>query len=130
VYNPPDISKEDEQKLFSVLKQASTHRHVILTGDFNHPSINWSTFECDNEGEDFLDCVNDCFWFQHVLEPTRGENVLDLVFSSEEEMVQDVEVGETCSSSDHNMVRFSVACSSVASESGSKNQSVNFRKAN
>jgi hypothetical protein len=64
------------------------------------------------------------------LEPTRGDNVLDLVFSSEEEVIQDVKVGETFSNSDHNMVRFSVACSSITSESGSKNQSVDFRKAN
>ena len=57
---------------------------------------------------DFLDLTQDLFLTQHVREPTRGNNVLDLVFSSDPDSVSDVKVcallSETC---DHNIVEFS-----------------------
>ena len=37
-------------------------------------------------------------------EPTRGANVLDLIFCSEEDLVSDVVVGECLAGSDHHMV--------------------------
>ena len=37
-------------------------------------------------------------------EPTRGANVLDLIFCSEEDLVSDVVVGECLAFSDHHMV--------------------------
>ena len=40
----------------------------------------------------FLLLAQDCFLTQHVLEPTRGGNVLDLILSSQNELVDNVKV--------------------------------------
>ena len=45
-------------------------------GDFNHGHIQWKSLE-STRGNDqqFLFLIQDSFLTQHVLEPTRGENV-------------------------------------------------------
>ena len=56
-------------------------------GYFNHRHIQWKSLE-STRGEDqqFLLLIQDSFLTQHVLEPTRGENVLDLVLSPQHEL--------------------------------------------
>ena len=51
-------------------------------GHFNYGHIQWKSLE-STEGEDqqFLFLIQDSFLTLHVLEPTRGENVLDIVLS-------------------------------------------------
>ena len=49
------------------------------------------------------------FLTQHVVEPTREENILDLVVSTEENMIEDVQVGERFGSNDHQLIRFTIA---------------------
>ena len=43
---------------------------------------------------------------QHVTEPTRYDNILDLVFSSEADMIEDVDVREPAVNSDHCTIHF------------------------
>ena len=52
-------------------------------GDFNHGHTQWKSLESTG-GEDrqFLLLIRDSFLTQHVLEPTKGYNVLDIVVSS------------------------------------------------
>ena len=42
----------------------------------------------------FLNLVQDSFLFQHMLEPTRDKNVLDIVLSSQKEFVDNVNICE------------------------------------
>ena len=59
----------------------------------------------------FLKCINDNFLIQHVEDNTRGKNILDLVFTSEENMIENLRVGELFGTSDHQIIRWSmVAC--------------------
>ena len=51
---------------------------------------------------------------QHVLEPTRGENVLDIVLLSQKELVDNVKIHEPLGISDHNQIHFDI---NVKSES-------------
>ena len=51
-----------------------------------------------------VDFKHDNFLSQKVQEPTRGANVLDLIFWSEDDLVSDVVVGECLAGSDHHMV--------------------------
>ena len=57
-------------------------------GYFNHGHIQLKFLD-STRGEDqqFLLLIHDSFLTQHVLEPTRGENVLDLVLSQQHELV-------------------------------------------
>ena len=63
-----------------------------------------------------------------MLEPTRGENVLDIVLSSQKELVDNVKIHEPLGNSDHNQIHFDI---NVKSES--KNKKLikrNFHKGN
>ena len=58
---------------------------------FNFPHLNWSNLESDDKSnEQFLDLIQDCYLTQHVLNPIRGSNVLDLFLTSESSMVDTV----------------------------------------
>ena len=52
--------------------------------------------------------IRDNFLIQHVLEPTRGGRVLDLVLSSQKEFVDNVKIQEPLGSSDHNQLHFNI----------------------
>ena len=52
-----------------------------------------------------------------MLEPTRAENVLDIVLSSEKELVDNVKILEPFGNSDHNQIHFDI---NVKSESKNK----------
>ena len=43
----------------------------------------------------FLFLIQDSFLTQHAIEPTRGENVLDVVLSSQNELVDNVKIYES-----------------------------------
>ena len=51
-------------------------------GDFNYGHIQWKSVESTgDEDQQFLLLIQNSFLTQHTLEPTRGENVLDLLLS-------------------------------------------------
>jgi len=51
---------------------------------------------------EIYDLIN--YLYQHVREPTRESNILDLVISSDINMVPEVEVLELLGNSDHNII--------------------------
>ena len=54
--------------------------------DFNHGHIRWKSLESTGgEDQQFIFLIRESFLTQHVLEPTRGENVLDIVLLSQKE---------------------------------------------
>ena len=62
-------------------------------GDFNHGHIQWKSLESTGgKDQQFLLLIQDSFLTQHMLERTRGENVLDLVLSSQNELVDNVKI--------------------------------------
>ena len=63
---------------------------------------------------------------QQVLEPTRGKNMLDLVITTNEGLIRNLQVGEPFS--DHNSIAFEVTMSS--SKNPSHKKVYNFTKAN
>ena len=63
--------------------------------------------------EEFLDLVNDCYLAQHVNTPTRDSSVLDLVFSSENGMVENLHVKKHLGNSDHNIITWDISFDST-----------------
>ena len=54
---------------------------AALMGHFNHGHIQWKSLEgTGGEDQQILFLIQESFLTQHVLEPTRGENVLDIVY--------------------------------------------------
>ena len=80
-------------------------KHVMLMGDFSYPDIVWSTHHSQSHhGQSFVDAIDDCFLTQHVNAATRGDSVLDLVFTDEPIMIDNVGVMSCLGNSDHNVL--------------------------
>ena len=113
-YRPPDSKIEEDERLFDIIKTISSET-VLIMGDFNFPSIKWDLQSAsDSNSAKFLDCVDDCFLWQHVDVATRGENILDLVLSSEQNLVESLTVGEPFGNSDHCVIRWDVVIKKCA----------------
>ena len=84
-------------------------RRLVAIGDFNVPEVTWEPTHSGRAGPrierhsrratEFLDACELCGLTQHVCQPTRGENTLDLVLTTEMEV--DVSVREGIFDSDH-----------------------------
>ena len=128
VYRSPNINEEDNTKIKNAIKEVSKGECIIM-GDFNHGHIQWNSLESTGiEDQQFLFLIQDSFLTQHVLEPTRGENVLDIVLSSQKELVDNVKICEPLGNSDHNQIHFDI---NVKSEGkNKKTYKRNFHKGN
>jgi hypothetical protein len=82
--------------------------------------------QAEKDGAIFVEAVTDSFLTQHVKEATRGNNILDLVFSSEPDMVEDLLIDCPVSNSDHNVLRWTLICSVVKEDSEVKK--LNYHK--
>ncbi|KAL8594440.1 hypothetical protein ACOMHN_018148 [Nucella lapillus] len=112
IYRSPSSSHENTSELNALLGKATeaATQDLLLIGDFNFPSIDWKQ-EISEVGPEqpatlFLKATQDAFLVQHQKDPTRyreGEksNVLDLVFSNREELVEEITVSPGMGKSDH-----------------------------
>ena len=92
-------------------------------GDFNHGHIQWTSLQSTaREYQEFLNLVQDSFLSQHVLEATRGENVIDIVLSSQKEFVDKVKICEPLGCSDHTQIHF------IIKVKGELNRKIRYRK--
>ena len=66
--------------------------------------------------EIFIKIVQDCFLTQHVQEPTRQSNILDLVLTIEPNMIDNLTVKENFSASDHQIVECELIAETVVNE--------------
>jgi len=98
------------------------YTHVLICGDFNYPNINWSTLSCGmSHSQTFLDAVNDSYSHQHVTEPTHFRrnitpNILDLILTNEEAMVNAIQYLPVIGSSDLVCLQFDLLCYSASSK--------------
>lgn len=107
-YRSPTMSDDENKCLMDTIRLFSRDS-VVIMGDFNHRDIDWKRWQSDSiKGQEFLDVMNDLFLTQHVNQETRGSNILDLVFSSETGLVEDLEVCSPVSNSDHNSLLFKI----------------------
>ena len=107
VYRPPAQHRDEDRDLYQLLLQLVEGRVSIVMGDFNC-HVNWETRETCVENAELLTFVNDGFLTQWIKEPTRGHNILDLVLTSEDDIVDEVNVDEELGGSDHRVIRFTV----------------------
>ena len=83
---------------------------TIITGDFNCRNIDWANLTAPSDGiQDTLLRLSIVDSFEQVVSaPTRGNNILDLVFTNEPLAVCNVNVGSPLSNSDHCKVFFNI----------------------
>ena len=126
IYRSPNSCTENNQSLLESFRKISSKKAVVL-GDFNFPDIDWHSCSSGPHGRDFLEVVSDGFFTQHVLFPTRDNNCLDLVFSTDENMVKNVASGGKVGSSDHDLISFDLCC--FSNFQGSNRTVLDFSKA-
>ena len=92
VYRSPNINEADNTKIQKAIKEVSKGECIIM-GDFNLGHIQWKYLESTGGDDQYFLClIQESFLTQHMLEPTRGENVLDIVLSSQNELVDNVKI--------------------------------------
>ena len=110
--------------------------HLLVAGDFNIPHIDWEiNFSAAHEHHHshiLLQAIADCFLFQHVRSPTRfrhGEspNILDLILSNDESLIQKLSYHPGLGSSDHVILRFQISCAAKVTPTLTKKR--NFGRA-
>ena len=78
-------------------------------GDFNRSGISWETLQCDKDGERLMDLAQDNFLTQYVNQPTTIHNsLLDLVFSTEPNVVSNLQVHDRFQLGVHHSITFEV----------------------
>ena len=115
-YRRGSSSQENNDIMLRILKEISKlkYNYILLMGDFNLPDINWmdwtcSTDETSNINYQFIECLRDSYFFQHIVEPTRArgtdkQNTLDLILTSEEGMVSNIDIAAPLGKSNHSVI--------------------------
>lgn len=127
-YKSPSATEMELDAMYDCIKRGCRmFSRAVVCGDFNCPSINWQLLDAVDQSDlKFVELVEDCFLTQHVLEATREQNILDLVLSSVESLVDKVEVLEHFANSDHRIVSFNLL---VGTKSAVwKRESRNYRR--
>ena len=120
--SPSDANKEAQlhsiRKVNSLIKKiVELYDNVVITGDFNLKEIDWTNEHVPPEKDhllSFISNLQECFLYQHIIQPTRFRqneepNILDLILSSEEGMIQDLRYLPPLGESDHVTLRFNVS---------------------
>ena len=120
VYRSQHLSQSGNDALNShLIKTAKSTSHVNICGDFNFGNINWATQESKTSEASlenkFLTAVRDSFMHQHVVEPTRNRgsdepSLLDLTFTNEEDMLQNLQYLAPLGKSDHQVLTWHFTC--------------------
>lgn len=115
-YRPGDCTLTATKSLLR-RAESSISEQFLLCGDLNLPSIDWETLTAsDAPGRRLLDFSLQNNLTQHVASPTRGKNILDLLLGNRD-LLSNVQVKESFSNSDHNIVQFQLNCETNKQES-------------
>ena len=73
------------------------------------PSVYWNLLHaCTPSSQMFLNTVLDCYLVQVVDKPTRGDNILDLMLTSNKALIDNVNIEEPFVSLHHCVARFDI----------------------
>ncbi|XP_062576944.1 uncharacterized protein LOC134238855 [Saccostrea cucullata] len=92
----PQRNKKDLDELSISLEKASvstSKKNIILAGDFNCPDIEWNNMSIKNGNDrdiqqQLIDIANSSGLSQIHDQPTRGDNLLDLVFTANPSVIK------------------------------------------
>jgi len=110
-YHSPNIAfsdKENDDMLCDLLNEVRG-KPLLLMGDFNYPDIDWHTSHGQSPASKKpVNSIEDGFMTQHVMEGTCNGAILDLVITSETDMVDSVSVLNSLGNSDRNMLKWDI----------------------
>ena len=129
LYRSPLSSCSNDAILCSLVNEAclSFDGHKMILGDFNCPDIDWEHISSQPSTQFLVDCCNNNFLHQMVTVPTRGDNILDLVFVDDSSFVADLHVSAPFPGSDHLSVNVTIEFDNFSnSDNGNYNLSKSF----
>ncbi len=104
VYRPPKQQPADDAALCEEIQTTIRNKNAVVIGNFNCPNINWNLMHGDQEGNRLVNMVEDSFLSQLMTQPMRGNNILDLLLTTDTDLVSECKVGEILSGCDHHMI--------------------------
>ena len=139
IYRSPNSNIENNKELLNLFLKAKdlNPSHTLIMGDFNLGEINWrmdnSHTNENHIASQFLECIRDCFLYQHVKENTRYRagsepSLLDLLLTNEENMINSVSYMPGLGKSDHLQLMFTFNCYTETSQT--VYEKLNFFKGN
>ena len=128
VYRPPSQVRNIDDELFEKIAEFSSLYESVILGDFNIPVANWGDALTSHSGKTLYENLQESSLHQHITHPTRGDNILDLVFTTCDNLVSNVVIGSEFSSSDHRVITFDISID-AANLPESHEKVLDFRKA-
>ena len=116
---PPSSSDDYFTSLAASLKKIAPTSNVLFSVDFNLPAIDLTVslpMSSDRSSSRFCDILKDFSLFQLIKEPTRGNHILDLLFTNDLNAVSSVEFCDNVPGTDHNAISFTLCFTSKTRE--------------
>ena len=110
VYRPPAQNSYVDNELYEQISDISIHNDAIIFGDFNLPVTVWGGTLNSHSGHKLYSNILESSLYQHIHEPTRGESILDIVLSTNDNQINNVDIGPEFSTSDYKSVFFTIEC--------------------
>ena len=134
IYRPPNSEKDKFEEMIKEIRNtlkdiAKPMPNILICGDFNFPFLEWKNIngniigektkgctQSDREQLDLLIRLNNDFQLtQEISENTRKENCLDLLFTNNSDLIQNIKIYDTIHS-DHKMIEVFTRLSSKPNE--------------
>ena len=123
VYRPPDTTQTEFNECINnvenYFKDKTLHENIVILGDFNLPHLKWNLVETkvisnmESGGPiteqiaaaRLLELTESLFCQQTITKPTRINNVLDLIFTNNEDLLSEIIISECDPGiSDHKLI--------------------------
>ena len=121
-YQSPSSSEENNRELAELISKALSESHIThipIFGDFNYINIDWEHMnaDLDKESELFYN-INENLLVQHINVNTlhklgNSPSRLDLIFTNEEDMMEDIKCLAPLGKSDHLGLSFKLVTSAI-----------------
>lgn len=103
-YRPPSSSPESDESIFNEIQNLANKYETIILGDFNLTCNNWGGPLLCNGGKELYENLLQSEFDQMINEPTRENNLLDLLLVTDSNIINNIGVEEGYS--DHRSVVF------------------------
>ena len=103
-----DLETTDGGEFYTMLEEILLSEHeCVMMGDFNLPNTDWTLQRpTPAPGIKLMQLLVDNNLTQHVHETTRQNNILDLVISTEKELIVNLKITDKIG--DHQAITFSI----------------------
>lgn len=115
LYRPPNSSSETDEKIMDYLNDISNNSEIIIVGDINLPVKVWGENYTATNGSFLYTQLLESELSQLVNEPTRGQNILDLLLTNIEGGISKVSMEAPIS--DHNSLSFNIVLATTCTRS-------------